>query len=68
MKRMSLERGRVTRSDRESLAERCSAAVAGCPDSARLQRCLRGGDLETVSRALGDDGSDRGYRLRDCSG
>jgi transposase len=52
IKRTLLERGRALRSDRKSLAQRRSAAVAGCRDSARLRR-WRGEDLETVSRALG---------------
>ena len=55
-KRRTLERGRATRSDRKSLAQRRPAAVAGCRGNGRRQRCcglLRGEDLETVSRALG---------------
>src|SRR3954453_10837202 len=39
MKQTSLAGGRATRSDRKSLAQRRSAAVAGCLDSARARRC-----------------------------
>jgi hypothetical protein len=42
IKRTLLERGRALRSDRKSLAQRRSGAVAGCRDSARLRRCCVG--------------------------
>ena len=53
IKSTSLERGRALRSDRKSLAQRRSAAVAGCHDSARLQRCCGccGGKTWRLSRA-----------------
>ena len=53
IKRTSLERGRALRSDRKSLAQRRSGAVAGCRDSARLRRCCGccGGKTWRPSRA-----------------
>ena len=39
IKRTVLERGRAPRSDRKSLAQRRSAAGAGCRDSARRPQC-----------------------------
>ena len=55
-----LERGRVPRSDRKSLAQRRGAAALGRGGrmsrqrkTAAVLRLLRGEDLETVSRELG---------------
>ena len=52
----TLKRGRATRSDRKSPAQRRPAGVAGCRGNGKPQRCCGccgGEDLETVSRGLG---------------